>query len=401
MSMRAATPANAERISVRSENVPIDVLRALAALVVVLSHVRTLVMADFDDVVHSPLQTVLYEFSALGHSAVVVFFVLSGYWVGGSVIRGVKRNSFAWSGYLVNRITRLGMVLVPALVLTLVCDLIGRHYFGEMSTYRGDPGYRGVVAPEQGPIDAWSFLGNAVFLMNIRVPTYGSNTALWSLSFEFWMYVLGPLVIVAFQFRVGLKWSVMYLLLAGAIALFIGPRALGYVPLWALGAAVAAVAPRIAGHLNSWPVRRVVAARILTGGATLLASFGVRAMGSLSEMAVGIIVAIPAAAFIATLTTGMIGSGFLARSLTKFSTLAQSSYSLYAIHTPIAVLLVSALGVGVDERWPSDPLHWTFMVLIIAGIVALSWLFAQITERHTSTVRTFVMDRIRGRKNAK
>lgn len=399
--MRAATPAHAERISLRSENVSIDALRALAALVVVLSHVRTLVMADFDDVVHSPLQTVLYEVSALGHSAVVVFFVLSGYWVGGSVIRGVQRDNFSWSGYVVNRVTRLGMVLIPALVLTFVCDLIGRHYFGEMSTYRGDPGYPGVVAPEQGPLDGWTFLGNAAFLMDIRVPTYGSNTALWSLSFEFWMYILGPLVILAFRSRTGLKWSTVYLVLAGAIALFIGPRALGYVPLWALGAAVAAVAPRIAGHLNSWPVRKVMAARIVTGAAMLLASFGVRAVGSLSELAVGIIVAIPTAAFIATLTTGMIGSGFLARSLTKFSTLAQSSYSLYAIHTPIAVLVVSAMGIGVDQRWPSDPLHWTFMLLIIAGIVALSWVFARGTERHTNTVRTLVMGRARDRTNAR
>lgn len=399
--MRAATPANAERNSARTENVPIDVLRALAALVVVLSHVRTLVLADFDDVVHSPIQTALYEFSALGHSAVVVFFVLSGYWVGGSVIRSVKRNSFTWPGYMVNRVTRLGMVLVPALVVTLVCDLIGRHYFGEMTTYRGDPGYPGVVAPEPHPIDSWTFLGNAVFLMAIRVPTYGSNTALWSLSFEFWMYVLGPLVIIAFWFRTRMKWSVIYMLLAGVIALFIGPQALGYFPLWALGAALAAVAPRIAGHMNPWPVRKLLAARIVTGGATLLASFGVRAVDSLSEMAVGIIVAIPTAAFIATLTTGMIGSGFLARSLGKFSTLAQSSYSLYAIHTPISVLVVSALGVGVDKRWPSDPLHWTLMLLIIAGIVAVSWLFAQGTERHTNTVRKFVMGRIRGRKNAR
>jgi peptidoglycan/LPS O-acetylase OafA/YrhL len=230
--------------------------------------------------------------------------------------------------------------------------------------------------------------------MVIKVPTYGSNTALWSLGFEFWMYILAPLVIIAVFFRKKSRWFVVFGLLAVAIAFFIGPRAVGYIPLWALGAGVAAITPRIVERMNAWPVRGIVAARMITGGVTLAACLAVRGMNSLSEMAGGIIVAIPTAAFIATLSTGLIGSGFIARSLTKFSTLAHSSYSLYAIHTPIVVLVVSALGVGVDRRWPSDPLHWGYMLLIIAGMVAVAWLFAQGTERHTSAVRKFIMGRI-------
>lgn len=130
-----------EAVRLDGVNVPLDVLRAIAALAVVLQHVRTLVMMDFDDVAHNPMQSVLYGVSALGHQAVVLFFVLSGFWVGGSLIRSVQRNTFRWSGYMVNRITRLGIVLMPALVLTMVLDLIGRHYFGDMSTYRGDLRY--------------------------------------------------------------------------------------------------------------------------------------------------------------------------------------------------------------------------------------------------------------------
>ncbi|TSE14731.1 acyltransferase [Arthrobacter sp. KBS0703] len=382
-----------EAVRLDGVNVPLDVLRAIAALAVVLQHVRTLVMMDFDDVAHNPMQSVLYGVSALGHQAVVLFFVLSGFWVGGSLIRSVQRNTFRWSGYMVNRITRLGIVLMPALVLTMVLDLIGRHYFGDMSTYRGDLRYGG-VALDQRPIDAGTFLGNAVFLMAIKVPTYGTNTALWSLSFEFWMYVLAPLVLFGVYFWTRSKYALIYTAGALAVAMLIGPRAVSYVPLWMLGAVVAAFGPRLIGVLNSWSNRRVATARVLTGGLTLVASMVVRGLNSLPEMVGDLIVAVPAAAFIATLLTGLLGRGLFARLLTRFSSLAHSSYSLYAIHLPIAFLVVSVFGVQVDSRWPSDPVHWVYMLAIIVGIVAAAWLFAQVTERHTTRARKYVSDRL-------
>ncbi|KRE72570.1 acyltransferase family protein [Arthrobacter sp. Soil762] len=388
--VETATVSKAEQAGLDGVNVPLDVLRAVAALAVVLQHVRTLVMVDFDDVAHNPLQTVLYGVSALGHQAVVIFFVLSGFWVGGSLIRSVKRDSFHWSGYLTNRVTRLGIVLVPALVLTMAFDLVGRHYFGDMSTYRGDLRYGG-VALDQRPIDAGTFLGNAVFLMAIKVPTYGTNTALWSLSFEFWMYVLAPLVLFGVYFWTRSKYALIYATGAVAVAVLIGPRALSYVPLWALGAVVAAFAPRLIKVLNSWSVRKVAAARVLTGGLTLMMCMVVRGLNSLPEVVGDLIVAVAAAAFIATLLTGLLGSGGFSRVLTRLSSLAHSSYSLYAIHLPIAFLVVSALGVQVDSRWPSDAVHWIYMLAIIGGIVAAAWLFAQVTERHTATVRRYVV----------
>lgn len=391
--VETATVSKAEQAGLDGVNVPLDVLRAVAALAVVLQHVRTLVMVDFDDVAHNPLQTVLYGVSALGHQAVVIFFVLSGFWVGGSLIRSVKRNSFRWSGYMVNRVTRLGIVLVPALFLTLAFDLVGRHFFGDMSTYRGDLRYGG-VALDQRPIDAFTFLGNAVFLMAIKVPTYGTNTALWSLSFEFWMYVLAPLVLFGVYFWTRSKYALICAASAVAVAMLIGPRALSYVPLWALGAAVAYFSPRLVGVLKSWSVRRVATARVLTGGLTLLMCMVVRGMNSLPEPVGDLVVALPAAAFIATLLTGLLGAGGLSRLLTRFSSLAHSSYSLYAIHLPIAFLVVSALGVQVDSRWPSDVVHWLYMLAIIGGIVAAAWLFAQVTERHTTTVRRYVSRQI-------
>src|ERR1700761_475264 len=56
------------------------------------------------------------------HEAVIVFFVLSGVLVGGSVFRERAQGTFSWSLYLLKRLSRLLTVLVPALLVGLVFD---------------------------------------------------------------------------------------------------------------------------------------------------------------------------------------------------------------------------------------------------------------------------------------
>lgn len=41
-----------------------------------------------------------------------------------------------------------------------------------------------------------TFLGNFFFLQNIFVSTFGTNSPLWSLSYEFWYYVTFPLLLI-------------------------------------------------------------------------------------------------------------------------------------------------------------------------------------------------------------
>jgi peptidoglycan/LPS O-acetylase OafA/YrhL len=56
---------------------------------------------------------------------VIVFFVLSGFLVGGSVIKAHRQGQWRWTGYLSRRLSRLWIVIVPALLLTLFWDSIG------------------------------------------------------------------------------------------------------------------------------------------------------------------------------------------------------------------------------------------------------------------------------------
>ncbi|TFC33959.1 acyltransferase [Cryobacterium sp. TMT2-42-4] len=376
---------------VSADNGPINILRTVAALFVVLGHARTLLLVDYDNAPHNGAQVALYGVTAIGHQAVVVFFVLSGYWVGGSLLRKARQGRFSWPSYLADRTTRLWVVLVPALVLTLALDAIGRRYFGAMTAYVGDPRYGG-VALDQRPIDGLTFFGNVFFMGGIRVPTFGSNTALWSLGFEFWMYVIAAIILLAFFVR-GRSRLILIVVAIGS-AFLVGDRVLVYVPVWLLGALVATSAPRLDRWAHRINPRTLLTLRLTAGFAALGAAVAVRGLNSLPTIVGDYIVAVPAAVLMATLTTGFIKESTERTILGKFSTLANSSFSLYAIHVPILVLLVSALGIQVNNRWPSDLLHWTYLLIIVAGLSAGGWVFAKGTEMHTDRIRRAVKSRL-------
>jgi peptidoglycan/LPS O-acetylase OafA/YrhL len=375
------------RTLAKTENGPVNLIRILAALLVALGHARILFLVDYDDAPHNAIQAGLYGISAIGHQAVVVFFVLSGFWVGGSASNTIRTGAFHWKSYITARAVRLWVVMIPALVLTAVLDFLGRSWFGNMSAYAGDPAYGG-VAMDQRPLDLLTFLGNTFFMGGIRVETLGSNTALWSLGYEFWMYILAPmLMLLPF-----VSWRRRALLLAVFVVLgaLVGFPVLVYLPIWLLGVAVSAYKHRLDAIADRMDPRLLTLVRLGAGLLTIGAAMAVRGLNSLPAWVGDYVVAIPTALLLASLTTGFIKPSTEGSLVGTFARLANSSYSLYAIHIPILVMLACVLGVQVGNRWPSDLLHWAYLALILGGVGALGWLFAQCTERHTHRVRAAV-----------
>lgn len=92
-------------------SVHLDALRAFAAFSVLLNHWRDATLIDYSKLNHhSPLIALGYFVTGLGHQWVIVFFVLSGYLVGGSVLGAFARDSWSWRAYLLTRLTRLLIV---------------------------------------------------------------------------------------------------------------------------------------------------------------------------------------------------------------------------------------------------------------------------------------------------
>src|SRR5690348_3723362 len=101
----------------------LDLFRGLAALAVLYGHSRPLFFTSLSPGQSPHLLTrALYVLSGFGHQAVMVFFVLSGFLVGGTVIRTARDGRWSWRRYATQRGTRLYIVLIPALLLTLCWD---------------------------------------------------------------------------------------------------------------------------------------------------------------------------------------------------------------------------------------------------------------------------------------
>jgi peptidoglycan/LPS O-acetylase OafA/YrhL len=179
-------------------SVHLDCIRGLAALSVLFYHVRYRFFLDYAEVVDPNVVAKLYyACTSFGHDAVMVFFVLSGFFISSSIRRDVLLNRWSWSRYASNRLIRLYVVLLPALGLTLFWDSLGMRWAGTHAIYSG--------LAQQWTHDFFNvserllpsvFLGNLFFLQTIYVPPLGSNDPLWSLAYEFWYYLLFPLIYV-------------------------------------------------------------------------------------------------------------------------------------------------------------------------------------------------------------
>lgn len=225
-------------------------MRGVAALTVFLGHVRALMFVDYPYLNHrGPIEAVLYAAAGLGHPAVIVFFVLSGFFVGGSVIGRSRSGTFQIKPYATARLGRLYSALVPALVLGAALDFIGTHYVrGPVYT----PGYAYVVPYTlKTSLTPAVFLGNLEFLQTITVPELGTNGPLWSLANEFWYYVAFPCAMIAISGKFKPFHRILAASLGVAVFVLVRGPILSLFGVWLVGAAVALV-PRAA--LPRWTV---------------------------------------------------------------------------------------------------------------------------------------------------
>jgi peptidoglycan/LPS O-acetylase OafA/YrhL len=185
---------------VRRHNAHLDLVRGVAAIAVCASHLRAFLFVDWPHAQGQNLANlVFYALTGFGHSAVVVFFAMSGYLVGGAVIDARQLGRWSWRDYAIRRMTRLWVVLLPTLLLTWGLDGWGQQLSGG-SGYDGsfyDRLSSGPAPDLRGSYSLVTMLGNALFLQMVMVPPFGSNGPLWSLSYEFWYYVMFPLAVGA------------------------------------------------------------------------------------------------------------------------------------------------------------------------------------------------------------
>jgi peptidoglycan/LPS O-acetylase OafA/YrhL len=335
----------------------LDVLRFLSALTVFLFHF------------YVPLP---------GYQAVMVFFVLSGYFISSSVLKAAAENRWSWPDYLIKRITRLWIVLLPALILTLIWATIQLGLFGED------------LSPPNLRISdfiSWKmFFGNLFFMQGILVKPFGLNGPLWSLSYEFWYYILFPCLVLLFRPSKKRK-KVFYALVIIAISIIVGHKIMEYFLVWLLGAIIPLI--------KSLKLKKAYLKNVIFGFSVLLAIFSMHYEAGSSfflDLRVGITFALLAYLVVSFFNDNR---GYVRFNIPKH--LAGFSYTLYLTHYPLANFILT---------WRLSPL-WVFhgnSLLIKAALALLvfgyAWIIASFTEKHTDRVRKLISNLI-FRKNVK
>src|SRR4051794_24434433 len=78
-------------------SVHLDMVRGVAALAVFFGHARNLFLVDYGEMENKGiLSSALYFLTGLGHESVMVFFVLSGYFISASILRDLRKGSWSW-----------------------------------------------------------------------------------------------------------------------------------------------------------------------------------------------------------------------------------------------------------------------------------------------------------------
>ena len=288
----------------------LHLVRWLAATFVVIGH--SWLIARYPST--SPTFTFL---ASHAHAAVIVFFVLSGYVIAATT---AKKAAVGYSlrDYFLDRFSRIYSVVLPALLLTIALDTVGRLLF---TAY--DAGLPQSDWLLRLLVNLFSLQG----MWGLRIQ-FASNPPLWSIGYEVCYYALFGLLVWRPRF-----WQAW----VGLIALVMGPKILAYGLIWLMGVAVFRTGLRVPRPIG-------VSALLLAG---YFFEFSPVAWPQyVRDFLFGLAVAL------------FIGSPFaIPRFLRSFNRqMADFSYSLYAYHFPIMYFasffvslssVTSAIGLAV------------------------------------------------------
>ena len=375
------------RSTIKSYSVWLDAIRGIAALVVFLGHARVVFIGSFMNRVpqqapdlaaaagkateHAPMLT------SFGHMAVIVFFVLSGYLVGGGAIRTLRNGRWSGSGYAIQRLSRLWTVLIPVLILGYLLDHIGVALAAPGSLYTAPPGQEMVFDTLPQAMTFPNMLLNAIFLQGIIGVPFGTNSPLWTLSYEFWFYMAFPFLMFAAAPGTTAARRALCVAVLAATGLFVGWRISFYFLFWLLGAAIE-IAPQVLT-----PAR---ARRIAPIGVVLFLAVLAAIIKSKPDILIADVIEAPCFALLCYVVVHLRHEVRRGMIVAAASGLSAISYTLYLVHAPI-VAFASNLIMPVWRPWPVDAGGVARFGAVCLAIFLLAagiwWLF----ERNTPKVR--------------
>ncbi len=359
----------------------LDFLRATAALLVLFSHTRGLYFHDSDVVYQSGFfMKLFYSITALGDQAVVIFFVLSGFLIGGSLADSMQRGSFDLVRYLIARFVRIYIVYMPALMITEGLFLFGSILFSDPGAGHNRPPLFSAQQLDFGGLS--QAICHLAGLQGFSCPAWKQNPPLWSLGYEWALYLFAPAIIQLIVWKAS-----PVLRLIGGVLVFAISATLCHDPsgewvywfiAWFLGAGSYCV-------LRAGPVPLPVG---LLGAGLIIAGISMVLLRAASVVETGAIIAAGTAIAIACrpMLEFPLAPHF-------FGWAAGFSYTLYAIHIPLEAFIVTIfINIGLPRvSVPPSSVAFVQFGVTIAICLLTAFLLSLVTERKTGQVRAAML----------
>jgi len=351
----------------------ISLLRGLAALVVAAAHLRSMEYPGFATVAKPPLLFQGLAFSTgFAYLAVIVFFVLSGWLVGGSFLNKADSHR-AFENYTIDRISRLWVVLVPTFFVALLAGAI----IGIL-----DPAH--VSFSKNEPYSVSTFVGNMLGLQTIVVLPFGGNFPLWSLANETWYYVLFPLMVLVLRSR-SIVGRVAAVLAIAAVVHLVHATIILYFSIWLLGAAFSRV------KIETGPALRWALLLGCIGSAIIIRLKGktdITLEGYPQYLAFSLVLVL----FLSSMQFKRPSSSNLDWLDWTGRFFANFSFTLYVLHVPLITvmghLLLSLF--GVDKLSPHILFHFLIYAAMYLALVVGAYCFHLPFEANTTRVRQWL-----------
>lgn len=353
----------------------ISLFRGLAALEVAAAHLRAQTMPSLKSL---PDPNIWYQglsfFTGFAHQAVLVFFVLSGWLVGGSLLNKMNDSKIMIT-YCIDRLSRLWIVLIPSFLVTIILGVL----IGRIDPMRVDHS----IGNEYS---ARAFFGNLIGMQEFIVPDYGGNFALWSLSYEMAYYALFPLALMSFAAKSPIS-RMISVIAAIILTSQLNGAVMLYFSVWMLGV----VFSRIKIDVDSWSRTVMLATFVavavyfrLTGSNDLFTE-----KSFLQDLFVSFI-------FVLVLSSRQSAADIHLRSVRMYKKigqfLSQFSFTLYVIHVPILGYFkhLNKSFFGIDRLSPDNPMHFAIYFSMLAGIILFSYFFYLLFEAQTGRLRRYI-----------
>jgi peptidoglycan/LPS O-acetylase OafA/YrhL len=353
----------------RDHAVLLDLLRALASVGVLLVHTRGVSLVELGALPPGQqtfLVKVVLALTRSGREAVLTFFVLSGYLVGGQLIRRVMRGDFNVTDYAIDRCSRILLPLIPACLVTAAINVF------LLNT----------------PDSPWNVIGSMVGLNGVVVLEPEHNAALWTLAYEIWFYILGgalAYLIATYRQRV----SLMTVFILGLSVLVFTILRAQLLLFWMLGGLMALCVRMpyrksigllgiVIALVGAYFFEIALPSHYLQQPAVVPAENAGEAI-----FVVGICLLLPACAGVRVRA----GSTALIRAVGFAGSI---SYSLYLIHTPVLFALQRFLPkASVIDAQSLGSIGLRLGVVLLVTLV-FYWLF----ERNTLALRRYLKRRM-------